>query len=180
MLPEAELPEQVSAVLAVPESELPEQVPVLPAVQAEPETKPMSYFVTKELTQWSKNTEVIEYGEDARFANVKGLFIRAKVDEVKMEQAKAAGMASPMATQPQGQSVQPQVQPVQQVAHTLEVSLHILNQLFRQILLGNGYKVTYDVNTHKHIQRINYISAIVSCAVSKLKYGNFPSPAYPE
>ena len=79
-------------------------------------TKPMSYFVTKELTQWSKNTEVIEYGEDARFANVKGLFIRAKVDEVKMEQAKAAGMASPMATQPQGQSVQPQVQPVQQVA----------------------------------------------------------------
>lgn len=55
-------------------------------------TEPMSYFVTQELTEWSKGTDVVEYGEDARFANVKGLFIRAKVDEAKKksEQARAA------------------------------------------------------------------------------------------
>lgn len=52
-------------------------------------TEPMSYFVTQELTEWSKGTDVVEYGEDARFANVKGLFIRAKVDEAKKKSAQA-------------------------------------------------------------------------------------------
>ena len=43
----------------------------------------MSYFVTEKLTSWSAGTVVVSYGEDARFANVKGLYIRAKIDELK-------------------------------------------------------------------------------------------------
>lgn len=61
--------------------------------------EPMSYFVTEKLTSWSAGTVVVSYGEDARFANVKGLYIRAKIDELKNQQAQA-----------QAQSVQPQVQ----------------------------------------------------------------------
>jgi Tfp pilus assembly PilM family ATPase len=44
---------------------------------------PMSEFVTNGLTRLSPTTEVIYYGEDARFANVKGLFIRANLDILK-------------------------------------------------------------------------------------------------
>lgn len=57
-------------------------------------TEPMSYFVTQELLSWSKGTEVVEYGEEARFANVKGLFIRAKVDEAKRKTAAQTAQAA--------------------------------------------------------------------------------------
>ena len=46
-------------------------------------SEPMSYYVTQELLSWSSGTEVVEYGEDARFANIKGLFIRAKFESMK-------------------------------------------------------------------------------------------------
>ena len=46
-------------------------------------SEPMSAFVTAELQLWSPGTEVVPYGEDARFGNVKGLFIRAKTDAVR-------------------------------------------------------------------------------------------------
>ena len=49
-------------------------------------SEPMSYYVTKELTQWSEGTDVVEYGEEARFANIKGLYIRAKFDSAKKNQ----------------------------------------------------------------------------------------------
>ena len=49
-------------------------------------SEPMSYYVTKELTQWSEGTDVVEYGEEARFANIKGLYIRAKFDSAKKHQ----------------------------------------------------------------------------------------------
>lgn len=62
-------------------------------------SEPMSYFVTKELTNWSKGTEVVAYGDDARFANVKGLFIRAKLESVKNSQ-----QAQTVAPTPQAQS----------------------------------------------------------------------------
>ena len=39
-------------------------------------SEPMSAFVTAELQLWSPGTEVVPYGEDARFGNVKGLFIK--------------------------------------------------------------------------------------------------------
>lgn len=45
-------------------------------------SEPMSYFVTKELTQWSPGTDVVPYGNDARLANVKGLFIKASFDNM--------------------------------------------------------------------------------------------------
>lgn len=74
-------------------------------------SEPMSWFVTQELLTWSHGTEVVPYGDDARFANVKGLFIRAKVEESKRLQAAQTAMAQPV------QQVQqvPQAQPVQQV-----------------------------------------------------------------
>lgn len=50
-------------------------------------SEPMSYFVTQELTQWSPGTEVVEYGADARFANIKGLFIKAKLTSLKKQQS---------------------------------------------------------------------------------------------
>ena len=50
---------------------------------------PMSEYVTEELQKWSPRTAVIEYGDEARFANIKGLFIRAMLSN-KKKQAKAA------------------------------------------------------------------------------------------
>lgn len=52
--------------------------------------EPMSYFVTEELKQWCKGVDVVEYGEDARFANIKGLFIRAKMASLTKAKMKAA------------------------------------------------------------------------------------------
>ena len=80
-------------------------------------SEPMSYFVTKELTKWSKGTVVVQYGDDARLANVKGLYIRAKVDSIK--KAQDAAQKAPVQPVQQAQPVQtvvtPQVQPVQTV-----------------------------------------------------------------
>lgn len=42
-------------------------------------SEPMAYFVTERLSEQSPNTVVVNYGEDARFANVKGLYILAKL-----------------------------------------------------------------------------------------------------
>ena len=63
-------------------------------------SEPMSYFVTKELTKISDGTEVVEYGEDARFANIKGLFIRAKIDQVAAAKAKTAAIAKQVTATP--------------------------------------------------------------------------------
>ena len=52
--------------------------------------EPMSHFVTEELKQWCKGVDVVEYGEDARFANIKGLFIRAKMMSITKAKQKAA------------------------------------------------------------------------------------------
>lgn len=70
-------------------------------------SEPMSYFVTQELVNWSKGTEVVTYGDDARFANVKGLFIRAKVDSL------ARAQQAPQPTQ-QAAAQTPVAQPTQQ------------------------------------------------------------------
>jgi hypothetical protein len=73
----------------------------------------MSYFVTKELTEWSRGTEVVEYGDEARFANVKGLFIRAKVDSLKKAQQSQQPVTpiQTAAAQAKTIQVQPQVSP---------------------------------------------------------------------
>ena len=64
-------------------------------------SEPMSAFVTAELQLWSPGTEVVPYGEDARFGNVKGLFIRAKTDAVrKTTQAQATAPVNTQATAP--------------------------------------------------------------------------------
>ena len=47
-------------------------------------SEPLSYFVTDEIKKLCKTVEVLEYGEDARLANVKGLFIRAKLIMTQM------------------------------------------------------------------------------------------------
>lgn len=72
-------------------------------------SEPMSYYVTQELLNYSAGTEVVAYGDEARLANVKGLFIRAKVDEMKAAQAKTI---TPMYTTP----VQTPVAPAPAVA----------------------------------------------------------------
>lgn len=69
-------------------------------------SEPLSLYVTEELKKISPNTEVVSYGEDARFANVKGLFIRGKVIMAKLAMAnreKAAKANAPV------QSAQAQV-----------------------------------------------------------------------
>lgn len=43
-------------------------------------SKPMSHYITESLRNVCKEVEVEPYGEDSRLANIKGLFIRAKVD----------------------------------------------------------------------------------------------------
>ena len=74
-------------------------------------SEPMSYFVTQELTKISNGTAVVEYGEDARFANIKGLFIRAKIDQVAAAKAKTAALVNQTKAAPQAATtpVQPQV-----------------------------------------------------------------------
>lgn len=96
-------------------------------------SEPMSYFVTQELTKWSKGTVVVPYGDDARFANVKGLFIRAKLDAIKKAQAKTAQTVQ-NAQQSNGAvggngavaSVQTPVQPVQTQSNGA-VATHVQN-----------------------------------------------------
>ena len=69
---------------------------------------PMSAFVTAELQEWSPNTLVVNYGDDARLANVKGLFIRAMFDEAKAAkeaQAKEAQAKAAMSNTVSGQAV---------------------------------------------------------------------------
>lgn len=54
-------------------------------------SEPLSEFVTEELKKISPNTKVVPYGDGARLANIKGLFVRAKVDSIKAaKQAEAA------------------------------------------------------------------------------------------
>jgi hypothetical protein len=95
-------------------------------------TEPMSYFMTQEIVNWSRGTEVVEYGDEARFANIKGLFVRAKVDSIKKEQqrqqqqaainqsvAMANGStASQTATVAQATTVETPVAPTAPVAET--------------------------------------------------------------
>lgn len=56
---------------------------------------PMSEYVTEELQKWSPRTVVIEYGDEARFANIKGLFIKAMLAN-KKKQAKAKAVETPV------------------------------------------------------------------------------------
>lgn len=51
-------------------------------------SEPMSYFVTKELQSQCAGVETVSYGSDARYANIRGLFIKAKMD-IAREQKKA-------------------------------------------------------------------------------------------
>ena len=88
-------------------------------------SEPMSYFVTQELQKISSGTDVVEYGDDARFANIKGLFIRAKIDQVAAAKAKTAAVvnqakaapATPVAPAPA--TVAPQAEPQTTVAISL-------------------------------------------------------------
>ena len=57
-------------------------------------SEPMSYYVTQELLNFSSGTEVVAYGSDARLANVKGLFIRAKMDSVRKPTPAVAPVAA--------------------------------------------------------------------------------------
>lgn len=66
-------------------------------------SEPMSAFVTRELQQWSPGTDVVPYGDDARFANVKGLFIRAKMDI--LQKSKQAAVQAPTIPVTSAQSV---------------------------------------------------------------------------
>lgn len=77
-------------------------------------SEPMSYFVTQELLNFSSGTEVVAYGDEARLANIKGLFIRAKMEEIK--KAAQATVAPQPVTPPVQQSapVTQQQAPVQQ------------------------------------------------------------------
>lgn len=76
-------------------------------------SEPMSYYVTHEMTSWCPGVDVVEYGEDARFANIKGLFIRAKMDARRKAESQAASpiVNTQPAQAPVQQAVAPQPQP---------------------------------------------------------------------
>jgi len=46
-------------------------------------TKPMSYYITEYLQEICSGVDVVPYGEDSRLANIKGLYIRASLDNAK-------------------------------------------------------------------------------------------------
>jgi len=48
-------------------------------------SKPMSHYITEALTKVVNGVVVEPYGEEPRLANIKGLFIRAKVDTAKQK-----------------------------------------------------------------------------------------------
>lgn len=50
-------------------------------------SEPISYFITQELQTICPGVAVVPYGDDARLANVRGLFIRAKVSQVAKKRA---------------------------------------------------------------------------------------------
>lgn len=62
-------------------------------------SEPMSYYVTEELKKFCPDISVVSYGDDARLANTKGLYIRAM--------AKAAKKAAEKASQPAVAPAQP-------------------------------------------------------------------------
>lgn len=83
-------------------------------------SEPMSYFVTNELLEWSKGTDVVAYGDEARFADIKGLYIKAKFDSMRKAQmaaAKAQATVTANNAQPasNAESVNPVVQDGQAV-----------------------------------------------------------------
>lgn len=43
-------------------------------------SEPISSFITEKLKKWCKEVSVVEYGDDARMADVRGLYIKAKMD----------------------------------------------------------------------------------------------------
>lgn len=80
-------------------------------------SEPMSFYVTQELLNFSSGTEVVAYGSDARLANVKGLFIKAKIDSIR--KAVTTPQAPPVQSVAEpvvNQAVTPQVTPVAPVA----------------------------------------------------------------
>ena len=46
-------------------------------------SEPISYYITQEIQHVCPGVSVVPYGDDARLANIRGLFIRAKVDAAK-------------------------------------------------------------------------------------------------
>lgn len=90
---------------------------------------PMSKFVTKQLQTICSTVPVIAYGDEARLANLKGLFIRAKMEQFiankeAQEQAKTAqaiAQAQPVQPVVQNQQTQPVAEQVQQVAQAQPV-----------------------------------------------------------
>ncbi len=77
------------------------------------ETSPsMSHYVTEDLKASAKNLRVIQYGGEARFANIKGLFVRARVREAlkareRAQETAAQAVASQATQAVQTQAVQP-------------------------------------------------------------------------
>ena len=53
-------------------------------------SEPMSYYVTQELKKYANGIEVVHYGEEPRFANVKGLYIKAMFEKARKEKQNAA------------------------------------------------------------------------------------------
>ena len=82
-------------------------------------SEPMSFYVTNELLNFSSGTEVVAYGDDARLANVKGLFIKAKMDSIRKAAAAQTAATQQVAAQT-AQTAQTAVEtPVQTVNQTV-------------------------------------------------------------
>lgn len=71
-------------------------------------SEPLSKYVTEAIQSICAGVKAVPYGEDARFANIKGLFIRAKLLMNKIAAQQMAVQATPVQTAP----VAPPVTPV--------------------------------------------------------------------
>lgn len=84
-------------------------------------SKSMSHYVTEDLKSSARGMRVIQYGGEARFANIKGLFVRARALE-KIKERKRATATTPQATATQAPTPQTTVQAAQQATPTAPVT----------------------------------------------------------
>lgn len=75
-------------------------------------SEPMSTFVTEKLSGWCPNIKVVPHGDEARLADVKGLYIVAHVDELK-ENAANSTLAMSKAVEQNANQQTTTAQPVQ-------------------------------------------------------------------
>jgi len=104
-------------------------------------SRPLSDFIIEPLKVYCSDIAVVHYGEDARLANIKGLYIRAKLLMNKLAAANANNTVAPaqpvvqqVVAQPVAQQVVVPAQPVVQQAAQPEVAQVVIPTPAQQVV----------------------------------------------